>query len=376
MDNNVQEAYAMLGAALKASEDSMSQTNLDRVAADHFRYLTGHRGMRANLRLAKLDGLSLAHRDMSEADLSGASLVGANLYGVNLARASLNCADLRDCDLRNACLEHADLRGASFKGANLGYSVMDFADLRAATMLYVGDKPRFQGNAHDESPFGAVDFSSASLRNASFRNARLDNANFTDALLEGAVFRGARLKHACFRGAAMAGADLDDLDVSPEAFRNCLAAPSSAAELRAGELMSALAAHHEWFVSEGRKGSPANIDGEDLRPLQGSLKGLCLAGLSARDVIGVSVDFSQCRLQAAKFDGADLRGANFADADLSGASFENAKLAHAGFRNARIRDFFLCTGHVLHFQASRPRGAANRFRDALIQSSERQQASC
>jgi uncharacterized protein YjbI with pentapeptide repeats len=356
----------MPGAALVkdgVEEPAMSQAGLARIMEDHRRYRSGQRGARANLRFARLDGLSLAHHDLSEADLSGASLVGADLRGANFSRASLYCADLRDCDLRNACLEQADLRGASFKGANLAFAFMDHADLRAATMLYMGDTIRFQGNSHEESPFGAVDFSNSSLRNVSFRNARLDNADFTDALLQGAVFRGARLKNPCFRGAVLAGADLED--VPPQALSRCLPAPSPAARARAKGVMKALTGHHEWFVSAGRKGRPANIEGEDLRPLEGSLKGLCLAGLCARNVVAVSLDFSGCQLQAAKFDGADLRGASFADADLSGASFQDAKLAHAGFRNARIRDLVLCTGYVLHFQANRLHGAASQFRDAL-----------
>jgi uncharacterized protein YjbI with pentapeptide repeats len=273
---------------------------------------------------------------------------------------------LRGCDLRYTRLDHADLRGASFKGANLSYAMMDFADLRAATMLRMGDRLKFQGNAHDESPFGAVDFSNASLRHASFRNAKLDNANFTDALLEGASFRGARMRTACFRNAVLSSFHLEELTVPASNLATSLAPPTVAAQRRAKSLLAALEAHHEWFTTLGRKGSPATMDGEDLRPLGNALKGLCLAGLSARKVIAVSVDFSGCQLQAARFDGADVRAAQFIASDLSGASFLRAKRAHARFRDARIQDLTLCTGQVVPFRGDAAPGLPGPFGDAHI----------
>jgi uncharacterized protein YjbI with pentapeptide repeats len=263
--------------------------------------------------------------------------------------------------LRYARLGQADLRGASFKGANLSYARMESADLRAATTLQMGDQHKFRGNDHLDTLFGAVDFSSASLRHASFRNAKLDFANFTDALLQGAMFRGARLRHVCFRDAIMSGVNLDELDLPPRTLKHDLPPPSPAAHERARPLMAKLIAHHEWFVSDGKRGKPANVDGEDLRPLAESLKWLCLAGLSARNVIAVSVDFSSCHLQAAKFDGADLREASFTGADLCGASLRHAKVAHACFENARMQDLVLCTGQVLHFQASAADHAADTW---------------
>jgi len=359
---------------------AISQADLGRIMSDHERYLARKKGSRARLRAAKLDGLMMAGRDLSEADLTGASLVGANLSGADLTRASLYCADLRDCDLSYARLEHADLRGASFNGAKLAHAVLDHADLRAATMLHMGDTLRFQGNAHVESPFGAVDFSHSSLRHASFRNAKLDNANFTDALLEGASFRGARLRNACFRGTALAGVDLADLNTSSPSLQHSVKAPTPQARERAKTLLSELTAHHEWFISGGRRGKPATLDGEDLRPLGHALTGLCLAGLSAKNTIAISVDFSGCQLQAAKFDGADVRGASFVEADLSGTSFHGAKIGHASFRNARIEDLHLRSGQVLPFQADVQERTMRHFGEAQIRSdaffAELPQGSC
>lgn len=360
------EMFAMPGAALNLyspQEVTVSQAELEMILDEHQHFLAGQRGTRAKLRKANLDGLRIANRNLSEADLSCASLVGASLVGVNLSCASLYCADLRGCDLRYAKLQGADLRGASFKGADLSYARMDTADLRAATTLYMGDTLKFQGNDHKEVLFGGVDFSLGRLRGTSFRHAKLDHADFTDALLQGAMFRGARLRNTCFRGAVLDGVNLEDLPASD--LKHHLPAPSAVAQGRAKHLMAKLMAHHEWFNSEGKRGRPANIDGEDLRPLGDSLKWLCLAGLSARNVIAVSVDFSSCQLQAAKFDGADLREANFADADLSGASFQRAKLSHATFRNALIQDLTLCNGQVLPFLGTT--SMADQYGDAPIQ---------
>lgn len=344
-----------------AGTANISQAELEWIMDEHHRYLSRRRGSRAILRSAKLDGLTMANRDLSEANLSGASLVGANLHGTNLARASLYCADLRDCDLRNARLEYADLRGTSFNGADLDNAVLSFADLRPATVLHLGTRVMFQGNIHEDVPIGAVDFTNASLRNVSFLNARLDHANFADALLEGAMFRGASLGDACFRGATLWGVDLEELNVPSAALRNCLPSPSIVAQGKAKHLLAEILAHHEWFVSQGKRGRTANIDGTDLRPLADSLRGLCLAGLSARRVVAVSVDFSGCQMQAARFDGADLRGANFTDADLSGASLQRARLAHVSFRNTRIEDLVLSTGQILHFRADKPEGVPHRI---------------
>ncbi len=349
-----------------AEESSISAAELDRILREHRRYLSGQRGTRAKLASANLNGMNLRNRDLSEADLSGASLVGANLCGANLAHASLNCADLRHCDLRYAHLESADLRGASLKGANLAYAMMDCADFRAASTMHVGFSPKFKGNAHDAVPFGAVDFSNCSMRKASFRNARLDNADFTDAMLQGAIFKGARLGDPCFRGAILEGVALDEMNVPRKALRDRLPEPTAAARERAGFLATELVAHHEWFVSGGKKGWPVNIDGEDLRPLSECLKGLCLAGLSARNVIAVGVDFSGCRLQAAHFDGSDLRAAKFIEADLSGVSLRRTKLAHTSFLGARIQDLTLCNGQIVLFQADRHQDTVHQFNDAQI----------
>lgn len=347
----------------------LSQKDLNRILGEHQRFLTRQGGARAQLRSAVLDGLVLANRDLSGADLSDASLRGANLYGSNLTRAILFRADLRNADLRNARLEHADLRGASFKGADLAFAVMDHADLRAATMARAGaDEWKNSASAEDDAP-ATVDFSNCSLRNASFDNAKLDNVNFSDALLVGARFRGAELSNARFTGAILIGVNLADLAVPQEALKDCLTSPPQAAAERAKDLLEKITAHHDWVVSDGKKGKTANVDGEDLRPLADRMKGLSLVGLSARNVLAAFVDFSGCQLQAVKLDGADLRGASFVDADLSGASMNLAKLAHANFRNAMIQDLTLQDGNAIPVQAAGAQAVVEQFRNARMRTS-------
>ncbi len=326
----------------------IDQAELNQILASHERYLAARGGARAQLKNATLDGCVLANCNLNEADFTAASLVGANAYGSSLARATFYCADLRRCNLRNTTLTHADMRGASFKGADLAFAIMDHADLRAATMMMIE-----QGGVSvidhvtGGKGFGGVDFSNASLRNASFGKAWLDGANFNGALLIGTSFRGARLKDASFTGAVLMGVNLLELNLPREVFADCLFDPGPEQKARADMLKARLVTHQVWVATDGKEGESTVMDGEDLRVLTGQLKGRSLIGLSARGAIAIAADFSDCQLQGAKFDGADLRGANFTGAELSGASFHGARLSHARFDQARLCNLHLRNGEVL-----------------------------
>ncbi|MEJ0044069.1 MAG: pentapeptide repeat-containing protein [Rhizomicrobium sp.] len=127
----------MLRNLYEEARTALTQQELNTVLQSHERYLARiGGGLRAHLAHAKLDGLNLANRNLTDADFSGASLVGANVSGSNLERATFYCADLRGCNLQSSRLPRADLRGASFNGAKLSFAVLDAADLRAATMMY------------------------------------------------------------------------------------------------------------------------------------------------------------------------------------------------------------------------------------------------
>ena len=180
-----------------------------------------------------------------------------------------------------------------------------------------------------------VDFSNCSMKGASFGNAKLDGVNFGGALLQGATFKGARLTNVSFKGAVLIGVNLAELAVPAAALADCVKDPIPLPTEKLDELRKCLDAHSLWIDSDGAQGAPAVLDGEDLRPLAGLLRGRSLSGLSARNAIGIGIDFSSGHFQAAKFDGADLRDANFSNADLRGVSLRGATLAHAKFERNR-----------------------------------------
>ena len=95
-----------------------------RALAEHFRWLAGTGGARAELPGLDLSEIVLEGRDLTQAnfrgsDLSRACLRKSRLSGANLSGAVLVGADLRGTDLRGADLSNADLRGAVLIGADL-----------------------------------------------------------------------------------------------------------------------------------------------------------------------------------------------------------------------------------------------------------------
>jgi uncharacterized protein YjbI with pentapeptide repeats len=347
---------------------AVPSAELTQMLAQHERFAMGRGGFRVSFKGLNLAGAILANRRLDEADFTGACLAGANLHGTNLTRASLFCADLTGCNLRNANLMQADIRGASFRGADLSFAVLDFADLRKATMMIVGDAGVLLVD-HSKNGLGFVDFSHATLRNASFGKAKLEGAIFNGALLLGTQFRGAELTNASFTGAVLMGVTMAELNLPPEAFVDCVFDVTEAARAKSGLLKDKLVQHQQWVLSDGREGAPAVLDGEDLRPLGNALAGRNLVGLTARGVIAIGLDFSRSQLQGAKFDGADLRGADFSGCDLSGVSFHAAKLVHARFERARLGNLKLRNGEVLSPNFLGADAQADQFRDAVLDDS-------
>ena len=351
-----------------------SQAELNTILAAHERYALYQGGQRAVLAHADLSGLNLANHNLAEADFSGAALVGSNMYGSNLERASLYCADLRNCNLQLANLVRADLRGASFKDAKLSYAILDQADLRSTMMMYsiadaVAERSRQTAasmNAPPQAGDPGVDFSHCSLKGTSFGNAKLSGVNFTDALLHGANFKNARLTNVTFTGAVLTGVNLRELDVPADALNGCVLDIAPDAEAKIGSIKSALDAHRLWLATDGKKGTPAVLDGEDLRPLRGLLTYDELTGLSARRTNCVGLSFSGSRLQAAKFDGADLRDADFSGCDLRGASFRGAKLDHAKFGKAILKSLHLTNGIPLAPDFAGAEASVHQFSGATM----------
>ncbi|HWA29952.1 MAG TPA: pentapeptide repeat-containing protein [Rhizomicrobium sp.] len=343
-------AFGRLGDIVKnlygEKRTARTQQELNGILDSHERFAASNGGMRAQLPMSDLTGLNLANRTLSEADFTGASLVDANLFGTNFKRASFYCADLQRTDLRNTNLCYADMRGASLKGANLAGAKMDNADLRAAMMMYVAPDGSSSMVAGSEKGPQGVDFTNCSLKHVSFGNAKLDDVNFSGAILHGAVFRGAKLKNACFKGAVLTGVHLKDLDLPPDVLKHCITDPSEEVIAGFDKQRDKLDSHQHWIVSGGKEGHHCVLDGEDIRLLKKIVVGRPLTGLSARNAVGIGLNFAGCQLQGARFDGADLRDADFSGADLRGASFRGARLSHARFDKADLRSLPLTSGQI------------------------------
>ncbi len=330
----------------------LDQADFDASARDHERFLNGAGGRRAILRFIKGGGLDGRSRLLNEADFTGADLSNGGFAGCHLEAASLQCADLSGCDLRAANLRRADLRGACLAGATLNGAMLDEADMRAAYIAIADAKTGMRlhaPRADKVGPDGAVaDFRNCAMRGVRLRNANLKGADFADAILDGADLAGAKLTDANFSGAVMTGMDVGRLPLTEDQLKGCVVDPGQLALKRAEALCDMLDQAELWVETGGRRGAPAVLDGEDLRPLEWRLRARTLTALSARDVCGVRADFSGSQLQGANFEGADLRGANFQGADLRGANFRGAKLSHANLCRADLRPLSLPDGR-LHF---------------------------
>jgi uncharacterized protein YjbI with pentapeptide repeats len=327
---------------------------MERAVALHERFLRGASGgRRAVLQHVSAPGVDCRRRLLNEADFTGANLALSAFTGAHFERAALYCVNLEGCDFRAANLRRADLRGAKLCGAVLTGAVMDEADMRAAQIAYAAaENARYRFGRETSATKGAwtggsgADFTNCAMRGVRLCAANLKGANFTGADLASADFSGAKLTDAIFNDTVLDGVDVQVLNLSPEQLRGCLLGPTPTALARAGRIREKLQRAEEWVTSGGQRGAPAEIDGEDLRPLQGAFRGRVLTALSARAVRAVHTDFARSSLQGAVFDGADLRGAVFDGCDLRGASFQNAKLAHARFAGADLAPLILPGGRV------------------------------
>jgi len=336
-------------ASSVAARRQGDQRTIDFAVVLHERFLRGaNGGRRAFLRYLDAPGIDCRRRLLNDADLTGANLAGSIFAGSHFERAALYCVNLEGCDLRATNLRRTDLRGARLAGAVLSGSVMDEADMRAAYIAYPAADDGLHVLRHGTDPakslgsggFGA-DFTNCAMRGVRLCAANLKGANFTGAVLEAADFTGAKLVDAIFKDTVLDGVEIERLNLSPEQLSGCVLGPDPAVVARAEAIRERLQWLESWVESAGKHGAPANIDGEDLRPLHGALRGRTLTALSARNVRAIQMDFSGSSLQGAVFDGADLRSAVFDGCDLRGASFASAKLSHARFVGADLTPLML-----------------------------------
>lgn len=118
-----------------------NQTDLDRVLADHSRWIdgvfdleTGVPSGRAqlsgmdlrgyNLRGRNLSGANLAQACLEEMDLTDVNFTTANLTGAHLACARLDGAKFRGAKLQGADLRGVDLSNVDLSGADLTHAIL------------------------------------------------------------------------------------------------------------------------------------------------------------------------------------------------------------------------------------------------------------
>jgi uncharacterized protein YjbI with pentapeptide repeats len=331
----------------------LKRERFEALVSAHESFLAGKPGgRRATLSFIIASGYDCDGRLLTDARLDGSDFSGTSFVGADLSRASLYCANLSRCDFRRARLQRCDLRGATFAGASLVGANLDQADMRAA-VLWASDQLRGMrrvGARDDRLEAGkaagggiahGVDFSNCSLQGARMREANLKNADFTGANLTNADLIGAKLEGVRLRGAILAGVDVSRLNVSPAALKECVLDPTKEAVARVAHIRAELDRSHDWITTGG---SPAHLDGFDLRPAGELFRDRLLAGLQASGTVAIGVDFSGAQLQGANFEGADLRAATFVGADLRGVSFVGANLAHAFFEDAEFGDLELRPG--------------------------------
>ncbi len=349
---------ARLRAALKIDNAVLTPAAFAAMVKRHEAFASGRRGgARAIGRFIDVQGVLCVKGMLADADFTGANFEGAVLAGSDLSRVSFYCANLGRTDLRRVTLRRADLRGAKLGGAVLASAVLDEADLRAAVLCSVDDLTglRWLGASVDargaslneadlsDAVAHGVDFTNCSLRGASLRFANLKNANFGNANMTGVNLSGARLEGVRMRGAILTGVAVERLGLPRSALVGCVLDPTPEAVMLSGVIRAEVDRAELWMLSPVRDGGPANVAGRDLRPAP-VFRNRTLPGLIAGKVLAVDMDFSESRLQAACFDGADLRGANFSGADLRGASFRGANLTHARFGGAILRPLKLERG--------------------------------
>ena len=336
-------------SAVRPEQPSQSprytQAQLDQFIDAHERFLSNQpRGRRALMRFLQAEGMHFSGRRLAEADFTGANFRNARMMRTDFERAYLFCADMSGADAGEANFRRADLRGVTLRDACLEGANLDEADLREAVLAVASAEGQlaFARSEAAETRGGgpvtySVDFSNCSMKNARLRSAKLKGANFAGAMLLGADLAGANLSGANFGGAVLVGVNLDRVTMDADALKGAVVDPSPAAIARVAQLRARLEVAEAWIRSNGKTGAAANLDDEDLRPLEAAFEGRRLTALSAHRACAIGVSFAGAQLQAARFDGADLRDADFSGADLRGASFRGANLNHALFDGANLR---------------------------------------
>lgn len=132
----------------------MKQEELNKIIANHVKWLNGSGGERAKLTGADLCGIDLSGANLQnaylcEADLHRANLSGANLNRADLTEAVLHMTDLSDANLSMAILRRADLKKADIRETNLWMAYLEGAELPIGVYQIVGPGSRNRCTTYD-----------------------------------------------------------------------------------------------------------------------------------------------------------------------------------------------------------------------------------
>ena len=268
------------------------------------------------------------YANIAGTDLRGANLSGLSLYGKNLANAlvdaqtnligtDLTGADLSGWDMRQVNFTVATLKQASLQGAN--FDGVDFTVPPLHGTVFAS------ANENTSGFFAGVDLSRASFVGANLAGAHLEpnmqlaGADFGFANLQQAFLRGALLgtdtnnaaNAASFDSAYMPGANLQDADLRRVSF-----------------------------------------NGAHLYGTGASVARALLGNTNFDDAIVSNLDFSGATLVGSSFAGAQMVNCNFSSADLSGANFKNARLEGAIFTGATMTNANLSNATVARQDAN------------------------
>jgi len=164
-----------------------------------------------NLRMARLDNLSLDEADLSGTDLSGALMSMSSLRAANLSRAVLDRSNMQ-----GSILVTANLSWASLRGATLGhdYDLIELIERSEslgipASNYMLSTQALLSGNL-ERAVLDNANLEDANLSGANLREARLRNANMVNCSLQLAQLETANLREADLRGANLQGARLNN----------------------------------------------------------------------------------------------------------------------------------------------------------------------
>jgi uncharacterized protein YjbI with pentapeptide repeats len=263
----------------------------------HDRFLKGVTGgRRADLRNIDLTGKKLNKIDLRDAMAAGTKFTDCSLLRANFSKGDFFGAHFERADMRWSNLTEADVRGAFFLDTCLSGAILTEADFRPGAIYDSGsgiidDSSIFKDGARVANLTGVnlseanlvrakmnnAELFAADLRGADLSDAVLDHANLRNANLEGAKVEGAKFRGARLEGANMRGVDLSDANMEDAMCDGMVTGdPESGEPDEPTAVEKLLADHKAWLGSNGAKGKPSDLSGQNLSGM--NLEGFDFSG--------------------------------------------------------------------------------------------------